>query len=350
LAQPGEEELINAHIWASLALRSAGVKIADVNAARNWLISKQNRDGGFSFGVGLDSDLDDTAAAIQALLAIGSLPSDPEIKKARAYMQQVLKGALSAPNGVNSANLAWTLQAVTALRESPEGAAWRAEGKTIASRLLALQHLDGSFAWKEGAVSNPVLVTSYAVMALSGRFFPFDHHTGSEPDWRDMPESHWAHIEAVNATRSGWVSGYSDNTFRPNQPVTRAEFISMLLRARGTPLLSAETSRAELKEFKDIASDHWAYRAVATAVAAGWLHGKSATAIAPNGTITGAEMMAVLVQLSGSEVKPSTGGQPWYLPFTQAARQSHILYPRFSPEAGATRAQAVYAISAALER
>ncbi|WKL01914.1 S-layer homology domain-containing protein [Paenibacillus amylolyticus] len=42
---------------------------------------------------------------------------------------------------------------------------------------------------------------------------------------------HWAKSAIDRALAAGFVNGYGDDTFRPNQKVTRAEFITMLGRA-----------------------------------------------------------------------------------------------------------------------
>ena len=60
---------------------------------------------------------------------------------------------------------------------------------------------------------------------------------------------------------SGIVSGYEDNTFRPNKAVTREEFITLIIRA-----FSLYDSEATL-EFTDIAESDWCYKYVASAAA-----------------------------------------------------------------------------------
>ena len=46
--------------------------------------------------------------------------------------------------------------------------------------------------------------------------------------FRDVPKSHWA-IRFVNAlVDNGYIKGYEDNTFRPSENITRAEFITII--------------------------------------------------------------------------------------------------------------------------
>ena len=49
--------------------------------------------------------------------------------------------------------------------------------------------------------------------------------------FRDVPVGHWARVYIQLAWELGIVSGYKDGTFRPDQVISRAEMVSMLLRA-----------------------------------------------------------------------------------------------------------------------
>lgn len=67
-------------------------------------------------------------------------------------------------------------------------------------------------------------------MVLSGFIYDssgkFDVHAFS-----DVPNDHWAYATIQWAVDQGIVTGYEDGTFRPNQVVTEAEFLVMLMRA-----------------------------------------------------------------------------------------------------------------------
>jgi len=68
------ERLVNRTAFAILALRAAGRSTHDgtVRRAASWLAGQQNRDGGWNFaGRGAPSGIDDTAGALQALVAAG---------------------------------------------------------------------------------------------------------------------------------------------------------------------------------------------------------------------------------------------------------------------------------------
>ena len=75
---------------------------------------------------------------------------------------------------------------------------------------------------------------------------------------------HWAKGSVDYLTGKGVVNGYTDGTFKPNNKVSRAEFIKMLDATFG---LSATTSI----RFTDVESSAWFYPFVAQAAAQGYL-------------------------------------------------------------------------------
>lgn len=77
-----------------------------------------------------------------------------------------------------------------------------------------------------------------------------------ETGFPDVPANHWAAGAVVYAVEAGWVSGYPDGTFRPEQPVSRAEAVKLINRALGRSL--DPDCPAEVP-FDDVAENYWAY-------------------------------------------------------------------------------------------
>jgi len=91
---------------------------------------------------------------------------------------------------------------------------------------------------------------SYADMAAGAQCSPFT----------DVPPDHWAYPEIVAAHQAGIVFGYSDRTYRPYDPVTRAAMAVFVARA----LCGGESGVPDpvcdplSPPFSDISCDHWA--------------------------------------------------------------------------------------------
>lgn len=104
-------------------------------------------------------------------------------------------------------------------------------------------------------------------------------------------QNHWANkcIDQLAATVG--FRGYPDGTFRPNSPVTRAEFAAMILTSFNTRWVK---SPRDPLTFKDVPSSHWAYRAITDTSARSWFSGYPDGTFRPSQPITRTEAMVVL--------------------------------------------------------
>ena len=157
-------------IWGILALKACG---ENVSKSVEWLKEHQNPDGGFAWTVNAKSDFDDTASAIQALIAGGVSRDDPVIKKALNYLKkgQCEDGGMRyfGNSSSNADSDAWTIQALVSACVNPTN--WKTS-KSVVEHLLSLQAEDGHFKYTKYVTSIPIKVTADAVMALLGKPHP----------------------------------------------------------------------------------------------------------------------------------------------------------------------------------
>lgn len=112
--------------------------------------------------------------------------------------------------------------------------------------------------------------------------------------FRDVTRGHWAFASVERAAELGLVTGYSDGTFRPDTPVTRAQFVLMLWRMCGKP------AAAKAASFADASAD-WYQDALSWAVENGYVNGLSDTRFGPDAPITRQQAMAILFRLNGGQ-------------------------------------------------
>lgn len=112
--------------------------------------------------------------------------------------------------------------------------------------------------------------------------------------FRDVTSAHWASTSVERAAELGLVTGYSDGTFRPDTPVTRAQFVLMLWRMCGKP------TAAKAASFADASAD-WYQDALSWAVEKGYVNGLSDTRFGPDAPITRQQAMAILFRLNGGQ-------------------------------------------------
>lgn len=87
--------------------------------------------------------------------------------------------------------------------------------------------------------------------------------------FQDVPSSHWAAAYIGAAASAGWITGYPDGTFLPSKSLTRAEACAVINRMLGR---TGDTALAKqimgLGYFSDVSATHWAAVTVAEAAVA----------------------------------------------------------------------------------
>lgn len=105
----------------------------------------------------------------------------------------------------------------------------------------------------------------------------------------DVPKGYWAANYIGYMQQFGIITGYSDGSFRPDAPVTRAEFAAIASRF--------EKLTEGSKSFTDVSDTYWAARYINFAATRGWVTGYSDGTFKPENTITRAEVAAVTCRL-----------------------------------------------------
>lgn len=115
----------------------------------------------------------------------------------------------------------------------------------------------------------------------------------------DVPKNHWAATEIAYCIKEGIIKPYSDNSFRPEMPVNRSEFNSMLLRALGH--LPVEIH--DKNKFKDLNNNHWAYSDILKSEQLGLLYGYPDKTFKPEVQITKAEVASIISHITKQSVE-----------------------------------------------
>ncbi|MCL5935442.1 MAG: S-layer homology domain-containing protein [Firmicutes bacterium] len=173
-----------------------------------------------------------------------------------------------------------------------------------------------------------------------------------ESVFTDLPTTYWAYDVIKKLYRFGITLGYPDNTIGPEEEITRAQFISTLVKALGMAQLTSGPP-----VFEDVPSSAWYYGFVQAAAKAGLVVGGEGK-FYPDLPITRQEMFTMLVNSlkvknTGTSVKKlyfTDVNQlaPWVQSYiTRAADEGLAVgYPDLTlkPEVNATRAEAYAAI------
>ena len=158
-----------------------------------------------------------------------------------------------------------------------------------------------------------------------------DRVTSDVNDFSDVTSGDWFNVTVSSLAQMGVIAGYEDGSFRPNAPITRAEFAAIATRffaERGV------TYNEGL--FADITGDEWFADVVAAAAERGLLGGYPDGTVRPNATITRAESCAVvnrtldrrpdakhLLPVGEMRVWPDNPADGWYYADMQEATNGH---------------------------
>lgn len=113
-------------------------------------------------------------------------------------------------------------------------------------------------------------------------------------DFTDISEGDWYFKYITFARSKGFVNGYTDGSFHPNDPITRGEAVTMMMQISGIidyPLTGFES------EYSDVSADDWFGDAVAVATDYGIVRGYGDNSFRPYSNLTRAEASVMAVSV-----------------------------------------------------
>ena len=155
--------------------------------------------------------------------------------------------------------------------------------------LNAKDHVAYVIGYPDGGIHPNATITRAEVATIFFRLLTAqvrDANYTAENDFTDVAADKWYNTAVSTMTKLGVLTGYPDGTFRPNAPITRAEFAAIAARFDGK-------SAAQTAAFGDV-SGHWALRLISRAAELGWIQGYADGNFQPNQNITRAEAMALV--------------------------------------------------------
>lgn len=130
-------------------------------------------------------------------------------------------------------------------------------------------------------------------MAIEGAdmndLFPYAAMSDQDQYFSDVSADDWYAHYVNQAAANGKVDGYDDGTFRPNEPISRAEAVQILYDLH--PVLQEGLVR---EPFDDVSADDWFADAVGALYHGGLINGREPTIFAPQENITRAESAKIV--------------------------------------------------------
>jgi hypothetical protein len=111
----------------------------------------------------------------------------------------------------------------------------------------------------------------------------------------DVKDTNWFYVEVAKAVKSGYIKGYEDGTFKPNNPISRQEAAVVFAR-----IMCLSANKAGVAEFTDGNSiPSWSKGMVGAVIDAGYMGGYPDKTFQPTRPITRAESLVTLDRVIG---------------------------------------------------
>lgn len=131
--------------------------------------------------------------------------------------------------------------------------AWYAKAVNTLASLGIVDGIGGNHYAPERAITR----AEFTVIAM--RFAHLD--TSGENIFSDVTADAWYYDYVVGSIQYGWINGYEDGTFRPNNTITRSEVTAIVNRmlGRSADKVFVDHHADELTQFSDVPGSYWAY-------------------------------------------------------------------------------------------
>ena len=161
-------------------------------------------------------------------------------------------------------------------------------------------HYSYLIGYSDGTVRPNGKITRAEVATIFFRLLDDDtraKYWSSENNFSDVSADKWYNNAVSTLSRMGVIGGYADGTFRPDAPISRAEFAKIAVS------FTQNTGSATYNYFTDVKTTDWFAPYVTAAKDAGLIEGYSDGSFKPESKITRAEACAIVNRTLGR--KPS---------------------------------------------
>ena len=163
--------------------------------------------------------------------------------------------------------------------------------------LNTVDHFSYVVGYEDGTVMPQKQITRAEVATIFYRLLKAevrDENTTDVSDFSDVKSSDWYGTTVATLAEMNILKGYEDGTFRPNAPITRAEFAAI-----ATRFFDETGATYEPGTFTDVTGSEWFAGAIMDAVNLGLIGGYEDGTVRPNNNITRAEACAIVNRTLG---------------------------------------------------
>lgn len=153
-------------------------------------------------------------------------------------------------------------------------------------------NIASGYADKSFRPANPVVRAEIAKMVVNS--FGLKNTSTSSVKFSDVKTSDWFAPYVTTLKTNAVINGYTDGTFKPGAQTTRSEALAIVLRSAGVNLATVNTNNLP---FSDVKKSDWYATTVAWAYQNGIVNGRTANTFAPGDVVTRAEIVKIILKV-----------------------------------------------------
>ncbi len=176
------------------------------------------------------------------------------------------------------------------------------KGKTNKDGILilpAVEHKAYIVGYDDGTFRPDSDMTRAEAAAIFARIIAEEkgETVSGKANFNDVNKNAWYYNYVGYLAKYDIIKGYTDGTFKPDDKVTRAEFVAMSVRYYG--LFNDVEDTSYTVNYTDLSKNYWAYNDIALAKNIGWLNGYADGTFRGDNNITRAEVVTIVNRATG---------------------------------------------------
>ena len=185
------------------------------------------------------------------------------------------------------------------LKDRNKGEATGTTGKNGVVTLPGKTHTAYIFGYEDGTFRPDNNMSRAEAAAIFARLISEQkgEKISGKSDFADVKSNEWYSKFIGYIEKYGIIKGYDNNTFKPDENISRAEFVAITVRFNS--LFNDVKKGSYTVKYTDVANNYWAYSDIAYAKHAGWLNGYADGTFKGDNAITRAEVVTVVNKATG---------------------------------------------------
>lgn len=185
------------------------------------------------------------------------MPTDKPDFEHTAYISGYENGTFIPDGRITRAETASMLYRVLETKDNKANLFFTdlANGAWYIPAVKAMSEADIIHGYEDGTFrpDNQITRAEFVTMLMQNN----DVQTFEELPFSDVSSDLWSADYIYSAYKAGYINGYEDGTFRPDSPITRAEAVKII-----NEVLERNDFNNKTNPFSDVSNTHWAYKQI----------------------------------------------------------------------------------------